>query len=280
MVTLCKWRSPLKTISVICCCNPTTWKQRCRSATHVDRSVPRERRPDTFLPHMVFGSRVAEKSGNNESLIQLSWKLPCSIQHHGTFNNWTGIQTHIQVTWTNYSSSGCLNAIRRNNITLCSVCRTAGNALEWRRTSPVPNDVMCAPTPLSSSSIKRHNCLRRIHKQCGLNSLLVLEHFLPIKSRFNTYWALPQIFPFARKTLTSTNMAKLDLTIPNLKLNDGTQIPMLGYGTGTAWYKTGEESKHDQAIVDAVKLAIKLGYTHLDGAESMYSRIYHKLDCF
>lgn len=75
-------------------------------------------------------------------------------------------------------------------------------------------------------------------------------------------------------------MAKLDLTIPNLKLNDGTQIPMLGYGTGTAWYKTGEESKHDQAIVDAVKLAIKLGYTHLDGAESMYSRIYHKLDCF
>lgn len=64
-------------------------------------------------------------------------------------------------------------------------------------------------------------------------------------------------------------MAKLDLTIPNLKLNDGNLIPMLGYGTGTAWYKTGEESKVDQAIIDAVKLAIKTGYTHLDGAESM-----------
>lgn len=63
-------------------------------------------------------------------------------------------------------------------------------------------------------------------------------------------------------------MAKLDLTIPNLKLNDGNQIPMLGYGTGTAWYKTGEESKHDQTVVDAVKTAIKLGYTHLDGAHS------------
>jgi diketogulonate reductase-like aldo/keto reductase len=63
-------------------------------------------------------------------------------------------------------------------------------------------------------------------------------------------------------------MAGLDLTIPNLKLNDGNAIPMLGYGTGTAWSKKGDESKTDQAIVDAVKIAIKLGYTHLDGAES------------
>lgn len=63
-------------------------------------------------------------------------------------------------------------------------------------------------------------------------------------------------------------MAGLDLTIPNLKLNDGNSIPMLSYGTGTAWYKTGEESKTDQAVIDAVKLALKLGYTHLDGAES------------
>jgi hypothetical protein len=63
-------------------------------------------------------------------------------------------------------------------------------------------------------------------------------------------------------------MANLDLTIPNLKLNDGNSMPMLGYGTGTAWYKTGEESKIDQAIIDTVKIAIKMGYTHLDGAES------------
>jgi diketogulonate reductase-like aldo/keto reductase len=69
-------------------------------------------------------------------------------------------------------------------------------------------------------------------------------------------------------------MSKLNVTIPNLKLNDGAAIPMLGYGTGTAWYKTGEESKIDQNIIDAVKMAIRLGYTHLDGAESTLAPVY------
>ena len=71
-----------------------------------------------------------------------------------------------------------------------------------------------------------------------------------------------------QQLLLYAKMAKLDLTIPNLKLNDGNSMPMLGYGTGSAWYKTGEESKTDQAVVDGVKTAISLGYTHLDGAES------------
>ena len=62
-------------------------------------------------------------------------------------------------------------------------------------------------------------------------------------------------------------MANIHTPIPNLKLNDGNSIPMLGYGTGTAWYKTGDESQLDQACVDATKLAIGLGYYHLDGAE-------------
>jgi diketogulonate reductase-like aldo/keto reductase len=66
-------------------------------------------------------------------------------------------------------------------------------------------------------------------------------------------------------------MSKLDLTVPNLKLNDGNAIPMLGYGTGTAWAKRGEESRTDQAAVDGVKSAISLGYHHLDGAESTHS---------
>jgi diketogulonate reductase-like aldo/keto reductase len=66
-------------------------------------------------------------------------------------------------------------------------------------------------------------------------------------------------------------MAQLNVTIPSLKFNDGTAMPMLGYGTGTAWSKVGEEKKIDQEIIDAVKMAIKLGYTHLDGAESMLS---------
>lgn len=66
-------------------------------------------------------------------------------------------------------------------------------------------------------------------------------------------------------------MAKIHTPIPSLKLNDGASMPMLAYGTGTAWFKTGDEGKFDQATVDAVKTAIKLGYTHLDGAESTYS---------
>jgi diketogulonate reductase-like aldo/keto reductase len=63
-------------------------------------------------------------------------------------------------------------------------------------------------------------------------------------------------------------MADIPTPIPNLKLNDGNSMPMLGYGTGTAWYKKGDESKIDQAAIDGVKAAINLGYTHLDGAES------------
>ncbi|KAK3069111.1 hypothetical protein LTR53_012809 [Teratosphaeriaceae sp. CCFEE 6253] len=62
-------------------------------------------------------------------------------------------------------------------------------------------------------------------------------------------------------------MANIHTPIPNLKLNDGNSIPMIGFGTGTAWYKSGDESKIDQACIDSAKLAQKLGYYHLDGAE-------------
>jgi len=62
-------------------------------------------------------------------------------------------------------------------------------------------------------------------------------------------------------------MANIHTPIPNLKLNDGNSIPMLGYGTGTAWYKSGDESKTDQACIDATKMSIKMGYYHQDGAE-------------
>lgn len=43
--------------------------------------------------------------------------------------------------------------------------------------------------------------------------------------------------------------------------------PQLGYGTGTAWYKSGDESQIDQACIDAAMTALKLEYRHLDGAE-------------
>ncbi|OAA64414.1 aldo-keto reductase family 1 member c13 [Niveomyces insectorum RCEF 264] len=54
--------------------------------------------------------------------------------------------------------------------------------------------------------------------------------------------------------------------LPNIKLNDGHEIPILAYGLGTAHYK-GSSTKFDQKIVDSTVAAIKAGFTHLDGAE-------------
>lgn len=61
-------------------------------------------------------------------------------------------------------------------------------------------------------------------------------------------------------------MANIPTEIPSLKLNDGTSIPLLGYGTGTAWYKKSAGGI-DRTTVETFKTAIRLGYYHLDGAE-------------
>ena len=42
---------------------------------------------------------------------------------------------------------------------------------------------------------------------------------------------------------------------------------MLGYGTGTAWYKAPGDSSVDRSLVEAIKSALKMGYNHLDAAE-------------
>ena len=60
---------------------------------------------------------------------------------------------------------------------------------------------------------------------------------------------------------------KIQQDIPKLTLNDGSVIPMLGFGTGTAWYKKKPDDPFDDDLVAAIKTAIKLGYYHLDGAE-------------
>jgi len=52
-----------------------------------------------------------------------------------------------------------------------------------------------------------------------------------------------------------------------VKTNAADRPQQLGYGTGTAWYKTGDEAKLDEACIEATKLAIGLDYHHLDGAE-------------
>jgi len=54
--------------------------------------------------------------------------------------------------------------------------------------------------------------------------------------------------------------------VPSLKLADGHEIPMIGYGLGTANFKKG--SSFEQKVVDDTVMAIKTGYYHLDGAEA------------
>ncbi|KAH6622980.1 NADP-dependent oxidoreductase domain-containing protein [Chaetomium tenue] len=67
---------------------------------------------------------------------------------------------------------------------------------------------------------------------------------------------------------TSGTAPKQTEYIPFLKLNDGNEIPMLGYGLGTARSKRGKADKLDEDIINATVTAIKSGYYHLDCAES------------
>ncbi|KAJ5576323.1 hypothetical protein N7535_003249 [Penicillium sp. DV-2018c] len=62
-------------------------------------------------------------------------------------------------------------------------------------------------------------------------------------------------------------MANAISSIPSLNLNDGTSVPLIGYGTGTAWFKRSANTSINQELVESIKTAIKLGYHHLDGAE-------------
>ncbi|KAI9722387.1 MAG: hypothetical protein M1812_001859 [Candelaria pacifica] len=62
-------------------------------------------------------------------------------------------------------------------------------------------------------------------------------------------------------------MANIATEIPSLKLNDGNTIPLLSFGTGTAWYKSSNDTKVDRKLIETIKTAIKMGYYHLDAAE-------------
>uniref|UniRef100_A0A093XPJ9 D-xylose reductase [NAD(P)H] n=1 Tax=Talaromyces marneffei PM1 TaxID=1077442 RepID=A0A093XPJ9_TALMA len=55
--------------------------------------------------------------------------------------------------------------------------------------------------------------------------------------------------------------------IPNVKVGENASVPVLAYGTGTAWYKRAGDSGINRELVESIKTAIKLGYHHLDGAE-------------
>lgn len=65
-------------------------------------------------------------------------------------------------------------------------------------------------------------------------------------------------------------MAAIHTPVPALKLNDGTSIPMLAYGVGTAWVKrNAPEDQIDRNLVDVMKKAFEFGYRHFDNAEGI-----------
>jgi hypothetical protein len=64
-------------------------------------------------------------------------------------------------------------------------------------------------------------------------------------------------------------MANIHTPIPSLKLNDGNSMPMIAYGTGTAWSKGRRPGTEvDRALVESIKSALEMGYRHIDCAES------------
>ncbi|KAL7822509.1 Aldo/keto reductase [Trichoderma gracile] len=83
---------------------------------------------------------------------------------------------------------------------------------------------------------------------------------LPLRSKV----APRQPLRFDSRSFSST-VVKMSFP-PNLKLNDGNEIPLLGYGLGTARFKRNQ-GPLDQELVDLTKRAIEIGYYHLDGAE-------------
>lgn len=64
----------------------------------------------------------------------------------------------------------------------------------------------------------------------------------------------------------STSTPHLDFA-PNVKLNNGTEIPSVGFGLGTAHFKLDPNAPEDKELVDFVATAINTGFYHLDGAE-------------
>lgn len=64
---------------------------------------------------------------------------------------------------------------------------------------------------------------------------------------------------------TPTGMTKLEI-----KLSNGTPVPALGFGAGTAWYNTAGNDPTkplNQELISSMKSAIDVGYRHLDLAE-------------
>ncbi|CAI5758761.1 unnamed protein product [Candida verbasci] len=58
----------------------------------------------------------------------------------------------------------------------------------------------------------------------------------------------------------------MSLVGKEFKLHNGNTIPAIGFGTGTKWFKLGR-NEIDSNLINIISVAIKLGFTHIDGAE-------------
>ncbi|KAL6234240.1 NADP-dependent oxidoreductase domain-containing protein [Aspergillus navahoensis] len=59
-------------------------------------------------------------------------------------------------------------------------------------------------------------------------------------------------------------------SIPTIELKEGTSIPVIGYGTGTAWFKTKGDSSVNCELAQLTKTAIRLGYHQLDSPSYLF----------
>jgi len=66
---------------------------------------------------------------------------------------------------------------------------------------------------------------------------------------------------------TPGNPPKEMASIPSLKFSDGNEIPMMGYGIGTANSKDSG-APLDKDLIATMTMAIKAGYHHLDAAQT------------
>ncbi|KAM3078067.1 hypothetical protein ACMFMG_002631 [Clarireedia jacksonii] len=117
------------------------------------------------------------------------------------------------------------------------------------------NKILRSPTP----RFPRKKCQFSVHHRTATS------RFIPVRTIMNSATGAYQTSfgESGNLGIAPKQMSQL----PNLKLNDGNEIPILGYGLGTANSKFGKDGTFDRNIVETTVMAIKAGFYHLDGAQ-------------
>ncbi|KAG8157557.1 hypothetical protein KVR01_012599 [Diaporthe batatas] len=77
----------------------------------------------------------------------------------------------------------------------------------------------------------------------------------------------PMILAFPDRSNFFASLSHMSPNIPSKTLADGSRVPVLGFGSGTAWYKDDRFGPFNPAAVKMVEAAIEARYRHLDCAE-------------